>query len=209
MHLEVIEEKSKDIFFKLGKFKNFYLAGGTALAIQIGHRISKDFDLFSISKLDDNLIKNIEKVFGDYKIKFIIKTQDQLTIKVDNTFLTFLYYPFKPILKLVKFKDIKILCVKEIGAVKAYTIGRRANFKDYVDLYFIIKEKYASLKEIIKLSKEKYKDLFNARLFLEQLIYFKDIKPIRVKIIRGKINKKNIESFFVEEIKKLKESHFI
>ena len=204
MHLQVIERKNRDIFFKLKEFKNFYLAGGTALAIQIGHRISKDFDMFSNLKLDEKLLNKIEDVFNGYKIKFIVNTSDQITIRVNSTFLTFLYYPFKPILKLVKFENLKMLSVKEIGAVKAYTIGRRANFKDYVDLYFIIKEEHSSLKEIIELANRKYKGLFNKRLFLEQLIYFKDIKPLKILSLKEEVNKKKVQKFFIEEIKKLK-----
>jgi len=58
--------------------------------------------------------------------------------------------------------------------MKAYALGRRAKWKDYVDLYFIIKD-YFSVSEISRKGKEIFANEFNERLFREQLAYFKDI----------------------------------
>ncbi|TRZ78255.1 hypothetical protein D4R87_01145 [bacterium] len=94
--------------------------------------------------------------------------------------------------------------IKEISATKAYSIGRRGVLKDYVDLYFIISEKKTTLAEIIKLSEKKYGDIFNSRLFLEQLIDVKNIEDTDIVFLKEKVNKKFLESFFEKEIKKLK-----
>lgn len=50
---------------------------------------------------------------------------------------------------------IKLLSAKEVAVTKAYTIGRRGSFKDYIDLYFILKKKISSPEEIIKMAEKK------------------------------------------------------
>ncbi|MBU1177313.1 MAG: hypothetical protein V1901_01235 [Patescibacteria group bacterium] len=93
--------------------------------------------------------------------------------------------------------------IKEIAASKAYTIGRRQSYKDYIDLYYIIFEKHSDLNEIIKISEEKYKDEFNSRLFLEQLIYLNDIVDEGIIFLKDKISKELLKDFFEKEIKKV------
>lgn len=63
----------------------------------------------------------------------------------------------------------------DIASTKAYSLGRRSHYRDYVDLYFIIKSGI-SIDRIIKNTQEIYKETFNPKLFLAQLTYFDDIK---------------------------------
>lgn len=93
--------------------------------------------------------------------------------------------------------------VRDIAAMKAYTIGRRGSFKDYVDLYYIIKEGADELKNIILNAEKKYANAFNTRLFLEQLVYFKDIKDIQLQFLKKKISPTEAEEFFQKEVKKI------
>ena len=69
----------------------------------------------------------------------------------------------------MSFDGVIVLSIREIAATKAYTIGRRGSFKDYVDLYFVLGGGYASLKEVIDLGERKFDDVFNSRLFLERM----------------------------------------
>jgi len=99
---------------------------------------------------------------------------------------------------------VKLASIPEIAAMKAYTLNYRGTFKDYVDLYFILKNKYSTLEEIKKIAETKYKYDFNFRLFLEQLIYLQDAKPEEIKFLEEKVNKQHIEDFFKKEIKNYK-----
>jgi len=205
MYLEAIGLERLEYLDKLSQFKDFYLAGGTALALQIGHRISKDFDLFIYGKeLPENLLDKINEVFENKKIKILVNFPSQLSLKINSTNLTFLAYPFKPIFKFKVYKNLKLLSAKEITIDKAYVLGRRATFKDYVDLYFIVKFKIINLSNIIKFAKIKYKDLFNERLFLEELVYLKDVKNMKILFLKEKVNKQMIEKFFKEQFQKIK-----
>lgn len=204
MHLEVITSRAKIIFGKLKNFPQFYLAGGTGLALQLGHRISVDFDLFWGKEIPKNLLPKIKRVFKGFKIEIIVNHPEQLTVAIENIHLSFAKYPFPVISKFISYQGIKVLPTLEIAAMKAYALGRRATLKDYVDLYFLIKEKTATLKEIIKLSEKKYGKEFDPRLFLEQLIYSKDIEEIEIQFLKEKVSKAEIEKFFEKEVRKIK-----
>ena len=104
----------------------------------------------------------------------------------------------------IKFRGIKILPPALIAASKAYALGRRATYKDYADLYFIVREKYCSLDSIIADAKKIYGDEFGKRLFLEQLVYLKDVKDMPISFLKKPVARSEVESFFRKEIQKMK-----
>ena len=204
MHLEALSPKGKEIFSRLKHFKNFYLAGGTALALQIGHRISVDFDLFSEKEIPKTLLQKVKEILLDKQVNPSVNNSDELTLFVHGTKVTFLYYPF-PVVKLyIKYKGVLLLSPKELAATKAYTIGRRGTFKDYVDLYYLLHENHTALYEIIRLAERKYKHAFNGRLFLEQLIYLDDILDADIIFLKKTVTKKQVKIFFETQTKKAK-----
>ncbi|MEK7146916.1 MAG: nucleotidyl transferase AbiEii/AbiGii toxin family protein, partial [Patescibacteria group bacterium] len=131
LHLEALTPHAQNLFSNLSVFSDFYLAGGTALALQIGHRISYDFDLFSEKPIQKTLLVKIEKLFKSNKIIISVNNKDELTVYLEETKLTFLHYPFPIIKPLIFENNIALLSVPEIAATKAYTIGRRATYRDY------------------------------------------------------------------------------
>jgi hypothetical protein len=108
------------------------------------------------------------------------------------------------IAKFIVHKGIKILPALEIATMKAYALGRRATLKDYVDLYFFLKKKVGTLKNLIRLCEKKYEEEFDRRLFLEQLIYSKDVEAMEIRFLKNKVKKEEIEKFFEKEVEKLK-----
>ena len=204
MHPEVLTEKGKALFPLLKNFSNFYLVGGTALALQIGHRISVDFDLFCPDGIPKTLLSKVKKVFNDNTVGAAVNNSDELTVFVDKYKITFLKYPFPVLFNFVICKGIKLLDLKEIAVTKAYTIGRRGMYKDYIDLFFILSKGYISINDIIELSEKKYKDEFNSRLFLEQLIYLEDIEKEEILFLKKPVSRIEIKNFFIEQVKKIK-----
>ena len=92
---------------------------------------------------------------------------------------------------------------KEIGATKAYTIGRRGTYKDYVDLYFIIAEHHASLEEIIAMAEKKFGHEFNSRLFAEQLLFMDDIRDYQIDFLKMPMQAADITVFFEARLREL------
>lgn len=152
----------------------FGLVGGTAIALQIGHRRSIDFDLFTCNEFDNSAIKKIIKKNG-WKIDIVYKDEEgQFTFFVDNVQCTFFHYPFKIEFSEQFKKILKMPDLLTLAAMKAYALGRRAKWKDYIDLYFII-NKFHSIKKIVEKGKKIFEGEFNERIFREQLGYFHDI----------------------------------
>jgi len=204
MHQEAITSEAKKVFEKLKNFSKFYLVGGTGLALQLGHRLSVDFDFFWEKEIPKNLLPKLRTVYKDSEIEVILNHSEQLTVTIDGISVSFVKYTFPVISKFLDYQGIKILPAPEIAAMKAYALGQRATFKDYVDLYFVLKEKVANLKEIISLCEKKYREEFDARLFLEQLVYSEDVEEIEIQFLKEKVDRLKIENFFKKEIKKIK-----
>lgn len=165
----------------------YYLAGGTALALQINHRRSIDLDFFSYKKISAETITSwLEQNYRDKEFKIVFRKTDQLDINIMGVKVSFIHYPFTLVNPLLEGANItpslpglKIANVKEIALMKAYVLGRRTSFRDYIDLYYILKNKYATLGDIIKECQKKYvldkEQVFSGKLFLQQLAYTEDI----------------------------------
>jgi len=174
LHHEILNDAQKNLLPLVSVFqKDFGLVGGTAVALQIGHRESIDFDLFSLKALDRNSIRKHITHFSVLSHIFV-DNADEYTILVDGVKCTFLTYPFTIDFS-VAFDDIiRLPDLLTLSAMKAYALGRRAKWKDYVDLFFIMKD-YHSLSEIVTKTKEIFGDEFNEKIFRTQLAYFNDI----------------------------------
>jgi len=174
MHKEILTSKQVEVLPLIQKFsKNFGLVGGTAVALHIGHRESIDFDLFSMEDFDNGDIRRV--ITKDNTIQHVLRDEKgQYTMIVNGVSITFLHYPFD-IDFLENFEDIiKIPDLLTLAAMKAYALGRRVKWKDYVDLYFIM-EKYHSMREICDKSADIFGNEFNEKIFREQLAYFEDV----------------------------------
>lgn len=93
MHSEALTDEGKTIFRHLGKFEGFYLAGGTALALQIGHRLSVDFDLFSPEEIVSTLLVKVKRIFERVSVAPSVNDPGELTVFADGVKVTFLHYP--------------------------------------------------------------------------------------------------------------------
>lgn len=173
-HKEILDSKQIELLSLVGEFsREYYLVGGTAIALYLGHRRSIDFDLFKFASL--NRKKIVEKVQST-GFPFVVtwNVADQMNLVVNEVKVTFFQYPFH--IKATNDFDgvLKLPELLDLAAMKAYALGRRSKWKDYVDLYFLLKEKY-SLDEISLRAMEIFGDLFSDKLFRSQLSYFVDV----------------------------------
>lgn len=153
--------------------REYYLVGGTAIALYLGHRRSIDFDLFKFSMISAK--KNVEKLSRS-NVNFTItrNVTEQLNLIANNVKMTFFQYPFQIEAKNDFEKVIRIPDLLDLAAMKAYALGRRSKWKDYVDLFFLLKDKF-TLQQIIDRAIMIFGDLFSDKLFRSQLSYFDDI----------------------------------
>ena len=173
MYNQVLSSNQKALLPLIGKFSPaFGLVGGTAIALQLGYRRSMDFDLFTENEFDNEKVR--DTIRKNNKIQeTLVENPNELTLLVDNVKITFYKYPFrvsfsKDFDSLIRLPDLLTL-----AAMKAFALGKRAKWKDYVDLYFIFK--HNSLKDIVERAENLFGSEFNEKLLREQLSYFKDI----------------------------------
>lgn len=174
MRKEILTKEQLELLALLKMFsKDFGLAGGTAIALYLGHRRSIDFDLFTNKVFkNQNILNKILKISKVDRI--IVNKLDELTLLIKGVKFTFFRFPHSVSYPEKIDNIINMPNLLTLAAMKAFALGMRAKWKDYVDLFFIIKD-YYSVNEIAKRGKEIFGNEFNEKIFRGQLAYFKDI----------------------------------
>ena len=204
-----MDRERQEVFRHISKILGaaYYLAGGTALALQLRHRESFDFDLFRNAEIKLPVKQKVFKGLKGYPLKTLVDTADELSVVLKNEIkLSLINYFWDPLFPLLKIPGIiPLLSIKDIAATKAYALGRRGSYRDYFDLYVIIKSGHAALPDIIKWCRKKYGEVFSERMFLEQLTYMDDMESgEKLKFIDEQyISPKDIVKFFKSKIRKL------
>lgn len=174
MHDEILNDGQRQLLPLMAQFRReFYLVGGTAIALHLGHRRSVDFDLFKLSRLNHK--RNLDRiVVAGFAHQVTRRVEEQMNLVVNGVKLTFFQYPF-PVVPEDKFRDVfRLPSLLSLAAMKAYALGRRSKWKDYVDLYFLLTEHF-SVAEVSVKATELFGELFSEKLFRAQLSFFDDV----------------------------------
>jgi predicted nucleotidyltransferase component of viral defense system len=176
LYFDILDQKRTDLLPLLKPFKdNFYLAGGTALALLLGHRDSFDFDFFSPGSFStEDLFRKGEQVFAGHHVVRTQEANDTLTIVIDeSTKVSFFAYPYELVRPLLDEDYFRIASIEDIACMKLSAITSRSVLKDYVDLYFILHN--VALGKLLNFTKEKFYTI-DANIILKSLVYFEDIQ---------------------------------
>lgn len=176
LHWDILDQKRKDLLPLLKSFKkDFYLAGGTALALQLGHRDSIDFDFFTSKSFStENLFRQVELIFTKHQLTKTQEEKDTLTIVVDDKIkISFFSYPYSLINPLLDEENFQMASLEDVGAMKLSAITSRSILKDYVDLYFILHQ--IELDTLLAVTKKKFPTI-DVNPILKSLVYFEDIQ---------------------------------
>ena len=202
--IEILNENEKEVLLNLRPYfeKQGILAGGTSLMLQIPIRKSYDFDLFFPYEIPDDFLRSTSKIFKS-DIRVLINNSDELTFIVHKEIkISFIYFPFPRKYEPVIEDRVSLSSFKDIASDKAYAIGRRPEYRDYVDLFIILRDGFKIEQAILDASK-KFGGEFSEKLFLSQLVYFEDIKDFSVDFIKEKHTIEEIKDFFKKEVHKL------
>jgi len=154
---------------KIPELKAFSLAGGTALALQIGHRISVDLDFFGQSDLPLSEVNDLISSLGDCQI--LNQNKAILTTSIDRIKVDFVKYPYKEIGTITNVDGIRLYSIPDIAAMKIAAIIGRGTMRDFYDIFFLM-EKF-KLKELLGFYHKKFPD-GSSFLALKSLVYFDD-----------------------------------
>jgi len=187
-----------------GLLKKAYLAGGTALALQIGHRVSVDFDFFTEEHFNAAVLSNklSQKAQGFTEDR---KERGTLLGVIDKTRFSLFFYNYPLVAKSVEFLDIDIANIQDIAAMKLAAVSDRGIKRDFIDLYFIVcKEKAVSLEEVFSLYDKKFKALDkNVMHLLRSLTYFEEAEQTNIPKMLKAVKWQDVKKFFEIETKYL------
>lgn len=174
LHKETVSNNTLELIQKLQSdvaLEKFTLVGGTALSLQIGHRISIDIDFFSMEAFDQQtILQHLESNYG-----FQEQYSHTNTLKgiINGVFVDFLRHDYKYVAEPLNIMGMRLASKQDIAAMKVNAItGNGTRVKDFIDIYFLLKE--FSFSEIVGFYKTKYnsRNDFHA---VKSLTYFEDI----------------------------------
>ncbi len=205
MFENVLTLKALGLLSKLAsplKKGGFYLAGGTGLALQIGHRISEDFDFFKGTSFDPNQLLSELKVLAD-SMENVIAEAGTLYVNLEGIRFSFLYYDIPLLFEGSIFYDVKIADWRDIITEKIKAISQRGSKKDFYDVFYVLNSKLINIEEIVSLFKKKFGPTgINFYHVLRSLTYFEDAAedPDPVIIGEAPFNWNEVVSFFKRKI---------
>jgi len=203
IYKSVLSQKQIELLNKLKDIlPGCYMAGGTALALQLGHRTSLDFDFYTGNHFEmEKVLASFQKNFKNVRVERVAK--DTLILEVEGVSLSIFYYPYNLIKPLVYFNDVDLAAIEDIAAMKMIAISMRGKRRDFVDSYYLLKT--FTLDEIIKLTLKKYPS-YQPMVILKGLIYFKDAEEDdvsrKIKIFDDSYSWDAVKSKLLEEVKK-------
>lgn len=203
MYLDTLAPNTKALFDKLSILPlpaNFYLSGGTALALHLGHRESEDLDFFSKEEFEPQKIQSL--LDKNLALSEIVLDTGTLNCYADGVKLQFLNYPYHLLEVPQLINNISLSSVSDIACTKLLTISSRGSKKDFIDLYFIL-ESY-SLEDLFDLIKKKYPDQsYNTLHLLKSLVYFDDADDQPSPKMHKQVSWPTVKKSIINSVKKL------
>lgn len=183
---------------RISDIQNFYLTGGTALSLLLGHRESEDLDFFTKSSFQPTLLQH--KLLQLGSLENVQMDQGTLNLFINKVKLQFLYYPYNLLEKLISWNGINLSSVIDIACTKLVTISMRGSKKDFIDLYVILQQ--MSLEELFAKLDEKYtKVQYNYPHILKSLVYFNDANSQPMPRMHKDFSWENVKDSIVMQVK--------
>lgn len=180
-----------------------YLAGGTALALHLGHRISVDLDFFTQEELEENILAADLNRLPDFKEEG--RTWRTVWGKIGETKFSLFYYKYPLLAPTHSFMKINLLDTRDIAAMKIQALGDRGTKRDFVDLFFL--SRIYSLNDMLKFYDQKYGDLDDKMYhLLRSFDYFADAETEKLPKMLIDVSWAQVKKFFHQESMRLSKS---
>ena len=149
--------------------ESFFLVGGTALALQMGHRVSVDLDFFTITDFDqDELLADLRQTF---EVIVEVRSPSILITRIDGVKVDFVRFRYKILFPALHIDGVRMLELRDIAPMKLDAVTKRGSKKDFYDIYFLLSK--MPLSEILELYAQKFEHttIFHV---IKSLTYFDD-----------------------------------
>lgn len=177
------------------KPKEWYLAGGTALALQAGHRQSVDLDFFTERSEFDEF--KLERGLASLGGHTTLREKGTIYNELQQVQVSFIAYPFfHPRGRHLLFKNIRILPEEDIASMKIIAVSQRGRKRDFVDLYWYCSRQKNDLMMVIQSALKQYPQEHNLPHILKSLVYFEDAENDPMPNISFKTSWPEIKDYF-------------
>ncbi|HEY2383014.1 MAG TPA: nucleotidyl transferase AbiEii/AbiGii toxin family protein [Terriglobia bacterium] len=202
-HPEVLPEEAKKTLARLSRMPvlaSFYLAGGTALALQLGYRTSVDLDFFSSETVEeDPLLSKLQCLAG---LAIQSKAPETLHLHIGSTKVSFLGYHYPILFPFTTYEGVAVADPRDIAAMKLTAIASRGTKRDFVDLY-VLSQQYG-LDEILRLLERKFSPASFSDIHLKKsLTYFADAEKDPMPHMLRPMTWSQVKQYFLTIVPKL------
>ena len=176
----------------------FYLAGGTALSLQLGHRHSVDLDFFSPTEDVPTVRTHLEHALASFRATLADSSWGNLVYLVKDVRLGFYGYGCPLVAPLIEMEDVRLASMEDIALMKLDALLSRAMRKDFYDLYFICQK--IPLRRLLDLAPQKYPSVrdFEAQT-VKRLIYFENAEQDADPIMLLPITWAAVKKYFIAQ----------
>ncbi len=199
MHEETLAKPTLKLFEKMAKnswISDYYLAGGTALALRLGHRVSVDLDFFSENDFNEAALVDKLVPIGDLRV--LQKSPQSVIGSIDGVKFSFLGYKYPILQSGIKWKGITIASVEDIACMKLDALSSRGTKRDFIDLYFIAKQ--IPLPTVVKLFETKFAKIkYNMLHIKKSLVYFDDAEGDPMPNMLLPIKWSEVKEYFIKQ----------
>ncbi len=206
-HWEAVPPLLRDLLAEIGQMpfaSRFYLAGGSALALRLGHRVSVDLDFFSgVDEVDDDSRAEIVAAFKQHRaIEVLENVFGNLLIEVGDTHVGFFSYGYSLLEPPAAVLDVRLAGLLDIGLMKLDALISRGARKDFYDLYFIAQQ--IPLEEMLHQGPVKYPYARDYEMMaLTSLTYFENADQQMAIESFPPTDWETVRDFFVVEARRL------
>ncbi len=191
-------------FFKSKIAENFYLAGGTALSLQIGHRHSIDLDLFSPTEDIPSIRAGLENSLSVLKPELADASWGNLVYIAKNVRVGFYGYGYAMISPLIEEETSRLASIEDIALMKMDALLSRANRKDFYDLYFICKN--VPLRRLLDKAPQKFPSVRDFEIqVVKRLVYFASAEHDPEPSLTRPISWQTVKDFFIKQAKEIEQ----
>lgn len=205
LHFDILPKSTRSALEYLSlqewlKDSNWYLAGGTALALQVGHRQSVDLDFFTIDR-DFNNDQLLQNFFDNKDWKTDINSKGTVYGELMNAKVSFIAYPFfLPSEERALFGFIRILIPNDIAVMKVVAISQRGRKRDFIDLYWLMNNGQDLESVIRRLGKQYPSVAHDYHHILKSLVYFNDAEGDPMPELRFRVKWEDVKKYFESKV---------
>lgn len=204
MFIQCLTQPIRNLLERLGSqpfLQDFYMAGGTAAALHLGHRISVDIDLFT--RRDFETAQILQSLRSIAEVEVVKEAGGTLIVNLEGVKVAFFLYDYPLIEPFQEYLGIRVAGPIDIGLMKITAISQRGSRRDFIDLYFICR-KVKPLPDLLFLMEQKYSGVnYSVPHLLRSLVYFHDAEKEPMPRLLQPLPWPNVKRYFENQAKKL------